>query len=408
MWDLWRIRKITTFDFNSDDPLENSFLDKTLCLCGENKEFKKCCKNKSYDELSQNIQLVYKRLQTNNTCYMPDCQRKTISCHSISKQSSLLQLAESRKVYGFTKNAGLYNDYIKILSQNPYKLKSYKYTLEKLGIVKEASVFSGFCEYHDNMLFECLEKSNRFTMDEKQLFMLSFRALAHTYSQRILDYKMDIYFRHMLNAYKLNNNEYYEIIRKQNDEVLIINASLVNRFKSLLKVFMERIIHNNYSGVYSTILKFSTKLPLQASTGFFPKNRNDINNINCTPEFVSLISSNKSSYAIYSKCNFETKILDSENTITNYYLNNSLQTILNLMLDLIYNSENIYLSPKWLDSVERTDYGREIKNLLLKIKCHSGCTEELNALSKQFCRIISQHDMIDFNNIEIKKYIVTS
>ena len=341
MWDLWRIRKITTFDFNSDDPLENSFLDKTLCLCGENKEFKKCCKNKSYDELSQNIQLVYKRLQTNNTCYMPDCQRKTISCHSISKQSSLLQLAESRKVYGFTKNAGLYNDYIKILSQNPYKLKSYKYTLEKLGIVKEASVFSGFCEYHDNMLFECLEKSNRFAMDEKQLFMLSFRALAHTYSQRILDYKMDIYFRHMLNAYKLNNNEYYEIIRKQNDEVLIINASLVNRFKSLLKVFMERIIHNNYSGVYSTILKFSTKLPLQASTVFFPKNRNDINNINSIPEFVSLISSNKSSYAIYSKCNFETKILDSENTITNYDLNNSLQTILNLMLDFIYNSENI-------------------------------------------------------------------
>lgn len=101
-------------------------------------------------------------------CHHPDkngCKGKIISAHSVQKERILSQLEEN-----VNKNKLIYslNDYVDGNHQIVGLLPIGK---------SKASIFTGFCDYHDKM-FSAIENCN-FTSSNEQTFLFSYRALTH-------------------------------------------------------------------------------------------------------------------------------------------------------------------------------------------------------------------------------------
>ena len=94
----------------------------------------------------------------------PDtCKGGIIKAHTIQKNGGLSKIARDSHVYQ------LNGDYTTLRSTNG------EVVAKPIGIGK-ASTFTGFCSYHDNLLFAPLEK-NIFTASQEQVFLLAYRAL---------------------------------------------------------------------------------------------------------------------------------------------------------------------------------------------------------------------------------------
>ena len=95
-----------------------------------------------------------------------NCSDQIINAHTLTKSLSLNEIAKNGHVYGF-KNRDIFD-----LARN----EGFT-SLKKLG-VRTASTFKGFCSYHDDKLFSCLEKQN-FELLEEQSAALLYRAEAN-------------------------------------------------------------------------------------------------------------------------------------------------------------------------------------------------------------------------------------
>lgn len=113
----------------------------------------------------------YNRDKSIKECFHFDhtqCSERIISSHSIQNNKCLTLLVETvgsnEGVYCFSKNS--------ITPEG-------KFQLSLVGR-KIASTFSGFCSYHDQMIFECIDNNN-FDFSAKQIFLYSYRAFAQSY-----------------------------------------------------------------------------------------------------------------------------------------------------------------------------------------------------------------------------------
>ena len=140
------------------------------CWCGSGIKYKKCHFNREAQEPVKKSD-IYKQLNRfydNKTCSAPDslkheCTKTIIKAHSVSKSSSLKEIAKDGHVLTTFKG---------------YKQSSGGLTLEprKVGI-NQASTFTGFCSFHDNSLFSPIEDED-FTLTESNCFLVAYRAIA--------------------------------------------------------------------------------------------------------------------------------------------------------------------------------------------------------------------------------------
>ena len=103
-------------------------------------------------------------------CFHPDapngCSAKgPIKSHSVSKGLSLAAIAEDGHVVSITK------PFEEIVFQD-------KAIVEQSG-VNVSSVFPGFCQAHDNKLFDLIEREG-WIISKDSCFLLSYRSLSHT------------------------------------------------------------------------------------------------------------------------------------------------------------------------------------------------------------------------------------
>ena len=90
-----------------------------------------------------------------------NCDGSIIKAHSISKKGSLQYISDNQHVYGM-------------------KFEINGFNFKKIGI-GNASTFTGFCKWHDEILFSSFEKNN-FEKTSKQLFDLCYRAICIEYN----------------------------------------------------------------------------------------------------------------------------------------------------------------------------------------------------------------------------------
>src|SRR5690554_1668616 len=118
------------------------------CPCGSGKKYKRCCidkeDNPDYSDLS-NFPQLYKSLRKDariKQCLYPDsslCSEKIIRAHSIQNNKILNRISTDGLVYMPCPKP-----------DNPFAV------MTEYGR-KEATVFTGFCGYHDNNIFQPIE-----------------------------------------------------------------------------------------------------------------------------------------------------------------------------------------------------------------------------------------------------------
>ena len=140
------------------------------CWCGSGKKYKKCHYGReSMEELnpfSSEKQLI--KNFSKKYCLHPkasenECKGQIVKAHTIQKSGGLSKISENGHVMAFRPS-------MKNLIETEGKILP-----KPLGI-KQASIFTGFCEYHDDKTFELIEKYP-FKPENQQCFLLSYRAL---------------------------------------------------------------------------------------------------------------------------------------------------------------------------------------------------------------------------------------
>ena len=113
---------------------------------------------KAYHKLNKRL----RQLTKFKDCLSPDekCSKEFGRAHTVSKASSLIHIAEKQHVTTF--------------SANPFAKSQKKVINCKRTSINESSTFYGFCKYHDEVLFRCIDKFE-FVPTPEQLFMQAYR-----------------------------------------------------------------------------------------------------------------------------------------------------------------------------------------------------------------------------------------
>lgn len=141
------------------------------CWCGSGIKYKKCHLNRDKQKPIDlgDAHRASNAAKSRKYCSAPEalkssCSGKIINAHTVSKGSSLLEIADSTNhVLG-----------LKISLANIQKGNGILVP-ERIG-VNQASTFKGFCSIHDKQFFACIE-DKPFTKESDQLFALAYRAL---------------------------------------------------------------------------------------------------------------------------------------------------------------------------------------------------------------------------------------
>lgn len=238
------------------------------CFCGSGLKYKKChliIEEKTQTEkyvLGRKLQLHEMQKLFDETLYPEiciakgldnSCSDQIINAHTLTKSLSLNQIAKTGHVYGF-KNKDIFD-----FSRNDGFI-----SLRKLG-VRTASTFKGFCSYHDDRLFSCLEKQN-FELLEEQSAALLYRALAlELYKKKTVLEHARKSFKPLLDSFNSGNmNIGSELIisnlkraKLDFEDMYYLNGILINLLNE-----------KKYSKIRTYALKLDFKIPF-ICTGVF-------------------------------------------------------------------------------------------------------------------------------------------
>lgn len=143
------------------------------CPCGSGKKFKKCCFGKSeeqkYAEAIIDSQSSLKNDSRIKECLYPnheECSERIIKAHAIQNNRILSKLALDGCVITLDGQSNL-------IFQGSQKKGR-----------KIATTFTGFCSYHDKVLFQEIEDIT-FNCSQKQVFLLTYRTMSWHYHKKL-------------------------------------------------------------------------------------------------------------------------------------------------------------------------------------------------------------------------------
>jgi hypothetical protein len=140
-----------------------------LCRCASGKKFKKCCKTNvlKNGEMSPTKWHHFHKVQVEETtpkiCLHLEqdnlrCSSKIIKAHSIQKSRVLQEISEDDQV-------------LMVKFEPPKNRYEPAFSFKRIK-VKSASVFKNFCDYHDNKIFEPIEKQPYLGTSEQNFLLL--------------------------------------------------------------------------------------------------------------------------------------------------------------------------------------------------------------------------------------------
>ena len=154
------------------------------CPCGSGKKYKKCCLEKSdnpdFSDISKFAE-IYKSARKAarfKECIHPDkehCSEKIIGAHSIQNNKILSKIADNGLLY------------------MPCPKTDFEFSIQHEYGRKKASVFTGFCGYHDKTTFQPIE-DNDFTATTEQIFLYIYRTFALEYHKKKEAARIEQYF----------------------------------------------------------------------------------------------------------------------------------------------------------------------------------------------------------------------
>lgn len=171
-----------------------------ICNCGSNIKYKKCCMNKNEEEkLAEAILKSSKTLSRDariKQCLHPrkeECSEKIIKAHAIQNNRILNKISQNGCVVTMDGSSNL-------IFQGTQKKGR-----------KIATTFTGFCSYHDKILFQEIE-DKKFNKSQKQIFLWTYRTLSwHYHKKQEQINRNNIFFDNMIDqGYKPYENQDYQ------------------------------------------------------------------------------------------------------------------------------------------------------------------------------------------------------
>jgi len=205
--------------------------------------------------LERNMKLEFGKLlhkKTNHKCLYPNCNNNSILSHSISK-STLNNIAKNNDVIfqKFNRAEFTLNDF----------LEPKKINMELKNInINSASTFKGFCEEHDNNIFESIDNKGILTL--RDIYLQLYRTSAKQYFLNNMTKKAEL---------KIFQEEYYTNEEFEQNKVINLE-NIVLLLNDLLVDFPE--LEQQFSLKNSEVLwlkPFSKNVPVRDVQIMFKK-----------------------------------------------------------------------------------------------------------------------------------------
>jgi len=318
------------------------------CFCGSGKKYKKCCLEKVDDEeflQPENFLENYRDIKKDSRikqCLYPDntmCSERIIGAHSIQNNKILKRISTNGEVYmPCPKN------------ENPFEF------MPKWGR-KQATVFTGFCGYHDNELFKPIE-NEEFNKSELHVFLYIYRCFAIEYHKKMEVMNMEVKLIDKLpsRARGIKNNFSGFQLAKNDLEVCKIE-------------FDKALVNEKYDILTSLVWEFDKPIKFAAS-GFTALSEDlegnkiqDLMDINAIMKhiFVTVFPDGEKSYCIISWLKSNDKIFREYKEQLDNLDYDERKKYINNLLPII--SENITINPEAWDKVE--DYKKDAFGMLI-------------------------------------------
>ena len=317
------------------------------CWCGSSIKYKKCHLNRDQQKPidTGDAHRVGNAAKSKKYCSVPEglrsnCSNKIINAHTVSKGSSLLEIADSTNhVLG-----------LKISLANIQKGNGVLIP-ERIG-VNQASTFKGFCSTHDKQLFSCLE-DQPFSMEPEQLFSLAYRALCK-----------EIYV-------KGSNEDVVDLIKESDKGKDFLEQRFIQDFASgyglgvdtavkeltiLKDKFDAHLLNKEQLEICHLVITSEMPCPVAVSSILCPdvdfegNPIQDLANLDVIPECVifNSFSSDGKGFVVFSWLK-SGKIIEA---FIQTLPKENKDSLKNAILRFFFSvSENIYISPVWWDSL---------------------------------------------------------
>lgn len=224
-----------------------------LCPCGSGIKYKKCCLRKTDEQrLAEAIveaNAIVKKERYIKQCLHPnqnECSGGIIRAHAIQNNRILCRVAENGHVITLDGTSNL-------IFQNA-QTKGRKI----------ATVFSGFCSYHDKVLFQDIEDCD-FTATEKQIFLLTYRTMSwHFHKKQEQEKATRLFIQNMADrGVALPDTEESQLWLK--GQVLGLSDNLTKK-----KIFDDALLNNNFGSVCSCVWEIPYEVQMAVSMQYEP------------------------------------------------------------------------------------------------------------------------------------------
>lgn len=314
------------------------------CPCGSGKKYKKCCINREDDSTFTNPENFFKNFKEIKheakikQCVHPcqhECSEKIIGAHSIQNNKILKQISDNGCVY------------------MPYPKNDNPFAIMTQWGRKEATVFTGFCGYHDNELFKPIE-NYQFNGSDEHIFLYTYRCFALGYHRKQENIKLQQIILDKRPSL-IGNSEI--------DEMFSGEKLAIRDLEECKKIFDQAIIDKKYDVLTSVVWDFKKTINFAAS-GFtalcydLKGNKiQDIKNINIPMKhvFFTVFPEGDKSYCIISWIKSEKDIFEEYKKQLLQLADDQKVKYLNNLIPIA--SENIVIKPSSWDSLE--DYQKE-------------------------------------------------
>ncbi|HFQ5583287.1 TPA: hypothetical protein ACGVBR_002653 [Vibrio vulnificus] len=245
-------------EFTHDVIVAANTKSEDLCWCQSGKIFGACHEHRTDERLLNEHEIriaISKIFDSKKYCCASfdasNCELPIKGAHTIQRGRVLSSLAESGHVGTFYRNITGFEETQKL----------------RTGIKKEASIFYGFCHYHDTELFKAIELEE-FSLSSSNAWASSYRAVCHEFYQKRAAIDVIKWQRENLDK----GLELYEQILIQ-EKLHINNINVRKGFEDIecIKIAYEKaFVNNEFNRVTSYVIKFDAPLTIAVCASISP------------------------------------------------------------------------------------------------------------------------------------------
>ena len=317
------------------------------CWCGSGKKFKRCHYGRENETpVSKGEAIGHSQKNASRKyCYAPadlkhECSQKIINAHTVSKSSSLKEIAdESNHVLG-----------LKINFANIARNKG-ELIPEKIGI-NQASTFKGFCSKHDKSLFSCIE-DREFIGDEEQCLALMCRSVAKEIYAKEGGLNTSDFAKNSDKGKSLLGQMLIQKFAANHETGTNAALAELSNLKSQLD---DQLLGKSIGNLSHLIIDSTSPMPVAVSSIIAPMNDfdgnliQDLGDLSIVAEHLvfNSFSSDGKGYVVFSWSKNSTKVLSFIESLLALEPKKIFSALIRFFFGV---AENTFISPIWWDSL---------------------------------------------------------